>query len=306
MPAAVALEGVSKRYTPHGPWALQEVTLEVPRGAVGVLLGPPGAGKTTLLKLGLGLLLPTEGRVVVLGTEDLETVRSQIGYLPQNTDYHLAFTAREYLQWLGRLRGIPQEDLEWRVLQLLSQMDLSPHTEERLAALPPDRLQRVGLAQALLSDPPLLFLDEPAARLEAEGEGLLEKCLRELQAQGKTCLLTCRNPENVVRLATHLGLLKQGRLLDFREWSAASSLHTFSLSVPPLPPLVQQALEKWNATYDAEAGELWVKAPSDHVPEDLLRLLLDYGLAPRAVTPRGLSLPEIYHTALEEDSGDNE
>lgn len=306
MPAAVALDGVSKRYTPHGPWALQGVTLEVPCGAVGILLGPPGAGKTTLLKLGLGLLFPTEGRVAVLGTEDLEAVRSQIGYLPQNTDYHLVFTAREYLQWLGRLRGIPQEALQRRVLQLLSQMGLSSQADERLAALPQDLLQRVGLAQALLADPPLLFLDEPAVRLEAEGEGLLEECLRELQAQGKTCLLTCRTSGNVARLATHLGLLKQGRLVDFREWSAASSLHIFSLSVPPLPSRVQQALEKWDATYDAEAGELWVKAPSDHVPEDLLRLLLDQGLAPRAVTPRGLSLPEVYHTALQEDSGDNE
>jgi len=305
LPAAIAWERVSKRYTPHGPWALQGVTLEIPPGAVVVLIGPPGAGKTTLLKLGLGLLFPTEGRVTVLGTEDLETVRSRIGYLPQNADYHLVFTAREYLRWLGRLRGIPAEELERRVLQLLGRLDLSSHAEERLSAFSPDLLQRLGLAQALLADPPLVFLDEPTARLEAEGEALLEVCIQELQAQGKTCLLTSRNLENAARLATHLGLLQQGRLVDFREWSTDSILYTFSLAVPPLPSQVQQALEKWDVTYDAEAGELWVKSASDHVPEALLRLLLDHGVPPRAMTPRGLSLPEIYQAALEEDSGGN-
>lgn len=218
----MVLEQVSKRYTPHGPWALQGITLEIPQGAAVVLLGPKGAGKTTFLKLGLGILFPTEGRVTVLGTADLEAVRDQMGYLPQRADYPAVFTAGEYLRWLGRIRGLPKEDLDRKVPQILSRVGLSSHAEERIADFSREMLQQVSWAQVLLADPQVVFLDEPAAHLDSEGPVALEGLIRELCAGGTTCLLTSRRLEEAVPIATYIGLLKEGLLIDFREWSAAS------------------------------------------------------------------------------------
>jgi ABC-2 type transport system ATP-binding protein len=219
--------------------------------------------------------------------------------MPQRADYYSDFTAREHLRWLGLIGGGSGAALEQQVEQLLGRMGLAEHAEGRLATYSPGLLQRVGLAQVLLSDPEVLLLDEPVASLDPDGQTDFEALIHEWRTQGKTCVITSNNLDEAARIATHIGILKDGLLADFREWSTEELVHTFSLSVPPLSPEVQQALAEWDVTYHAEAGELLVTSPSDHVPPALLRTLLDHDVTPRAVTPQGPSLPEVYHSALQ-------
>ena len=189
--------------------------------------------------------------------------------------------------------------LEASITTWLDRLGLTEHADSRLSTLSRGLLQRVGLAQAFLSDPSVLLLDEPSASLDPEGQAHLETWIHEGRTQGKTCVMISQNLEEAARVATHIGILQQGRLADFREWSAAAVEHIFRLSVPPLTPEIQAGLAAWKVSYHAAEGALRVVSPSAQVPPDLLRFLRDHDIPNPEVTPQGLSLPEVYHAALQ-------
>src|SRR5262249_41506048 len=152
------------------------------------LVGPNGAGKTTLIRTLLGLVRPTSGEVRVAGHEvqrDGVAARQQIGYLPQRAVLYANLTILENLAFLAQIRGVPPA----RIAETIGFMRLEDVADRPVRALSGGMLQRLGLAQALLADPPILVLDEPTVSLDPTSVATFKALLRDLQGAGKTVLL---------------------------------------------------------------------------------------------------------------------
>ena len=192
--------------------AVADLSLSVGRGEVFGFLGPNGAGKTTSLKMLLGLTRPSSGSGRVLGTQlgDRAT-RARIGFLPEHFRFHEWLTGRELLSFHGRLYGLGGVRLRDRVEELLVTVDLLEAAERQLREYSKGMLQRIGLAQALLSDPELVFLDEPTSGLDPLGRRLVRDLIRELRRRGTTVFLNSHLLGEVEATCDRVVFLKRGR-----------------------------------------------------------------------------------------------
>jgi ABC-2 type transport system ATP-binding protein len=196
--------------------SLNGVSLALHQGETFGLLGPNGAGKTTLLKLLLGLLKPTLGTGQVLGHPlgDQRT-KQRIGYLPENAYYYDYLTGWEFLDLIGGLFEIPQADRRQRIIQLLDLVGLAETTARKkpLRQYSKGMLQRIGMAQALINDPDIVFLDEPMSGLDPLGRYQIREIIHSLQAQGKTIFFNSHILSDVEQICDRVAILAQGQLL---------------------------------------------------------------------------------------------
>jgi ABC-type multidrug transport system ATPase subunit len=200
--------GLTKRY--DGLVALNNVTFSLQPGAVVALLGPNGAGKTTTFKCILGVT-DFEGSIEVAGLSvkrQGKEVRRRIGYLPQTSAFNEGDTCEEVLQFLAELKGADPA----RVGPLLQRVDLSAQRRTRVAHLSGGMRQRLALAAALLSDPPLLLFDEPTANLDVESRHKLHDAIKALRDEGKTILISTHFVDSLGNISDRVIVLRQGRL----------------------------------------------------------------------------------------------
>ncbi|MGB0560467.1 MAG: ABC transporter ATP-binding protein [Spirulinaceae cyanobacterium] len=196
--------------------SLKGVTLAVTAGETFGLLGPNGAGKTTLLKIVLGLVRRTGGRGKLLGaTLGDRSVRQQIGYLPENAYYYNYLTAWEFLSFMGGLFELPAGILRQRIPELLEWVGLDPAIarSKPLKQYSKGMLQRVGMAQALINNPDVIFLDEPMSGLDPTGRHRLREIILSLKAQGKTIFFNSHILADVEQICDRVAILHQGELL---------------------------------------------------------------------------------------------
>ncbi len=220
-PTAIEVLGLSKTYR-TGFWMNQRVTslvdctLSVPRGETFGLLGPNGAGKTTLLKLLLGIVPPTAGKGEVLGHPlgDRAT-KHRIGYLPENAYFYDYLTGWEFLEFMGSLFGMPPSTRRQRIADLLDLVGLaqSAARKKQLRQYSKGMLQRIGLAQALINDPELVFLDEPMSGLDPVGRYQIREVVLRLKRQGKTVFFNTHILSDVETICDRIGILNKGRLV---------------------------------------------------------------------------------------------
>ncbi|TML52839.1 MAG: ABC transporter ATP-binding protein [Actinobacteria bacterium] len=187
----IRARGVARRFGDKR--ALEPVDFELPRGGFLVVTGPNGSGKTTLLRLCAGLLIPTSGEL------EVRAERGQLGYLAHEPLVYRELTAIENLDLYGRLYRVPER--RERVGMLLERFGLWEARGERTGSYSRGMLQRLALCRALLHDPELLILDEPANALDAAGEELLERELEELRRE-RTLLVASHSPQRLERFAT--------------------------------------------------------------------------------------------------------
>jgi ABC-2 type transport system ATP-binding protein len=194
--------------------ALEELTLSVPRGEVFGYLGPNGAGKTTTLKLLLGLLRADRGSARVLGVPHTERAwRYRAGYLPENPYLYDYLTPQEYLDYAGRLFGMPASERRERSAQLLCRVGLAESARVPMRRFSKGMLQRAGLAQALLNDPELVFLDEPMSGLDPIGRHMVKEVILDLRSRGRTVFFSTHILSDAESLCDRVGLLRAGRLV---------------------------------------------------------------------------------------------
>jgi len=194
MPPAIDVEDLTKDYKvgfwrPRPYRALDRLTLQVQAGEVFGFLGPNGAGKTTTLKLLMQLVFPTAGRASILGRPvgDL-AVRQRIGYLPENPYFYDNLTAEELLEYFASLFGYSRSDGRARASRLLDEVGLGAERRMQLRKYSKGMVQRVGIAQSLLNDPEVLFLDEPMSGLDPVGRRLVRDLILAQRSAGKTVL----------------------------------------------------------------------------------------------------------------------
>lgn len=195
---------------------LEAVSLSVYPGETFGLLGPNGAGKTTLQKIVLGLLRPTSGSVTVLGaTPDQTAVRERIGYLPENPYFYTYLTGREFLHFCGGLFQIPKAQLTPRVNDLLERLSMTQAADTQLRKYSKGMLQRIGVAQALVNDPELVFLDEPMSGLDPLGRKQLRDLILDLKQAGKTIFFNTHILSDVELICDRIGILAGGKLVAY-------------------------------------------------------------------------------------------
>ncbi|PYS24929.1 MAG: ABC transporter [Acidobacteria bacterium] len=192
--------------------ALDGLSLDVERGQIFGFLGANGAGKTTTLKLLMRLIFPTGGSARILGHDISDvSMHAQIGYLPENPYFYDYLTAREFLNYCGELFG--GNNIKARTQELLTRVNLDQRSWDRqLRKFSKGMLQRVGLAQALVNDPEIVFLDEPMSGLDPVGRREVRDLIASLRNEGKTVFMCSHILSDIEVLCDNVAILKGGRV----------------------------------------------------------------------------------------------
>jgi ABC-2 type transport system ATP-binding protein len=221
MSAVVEIEDLTKDYE-VGFWrkrrvrALDRLSLKVEGGQIFGFLGANGAGKTTTLKLLMRLIYPTGGRARILG-RDIGDVRmhARIGYLPENPYFYDYLTAREFLDYCAELFGYGRSERKRRTEEMLARVHLEEKSwDKQLRKFSKGMLQRVGLAQALVNDPEIVFLDEPMSGLDPIGRRQVRDLIASLRAKGTTVFMCSHILSDIEVLCDTVAIVKRGRLSE--------------------------------------------------------------------------------------------
>lgn len=213
---AIELDAVTKSF--GGKVAVDALTLSVPAGSFLGLLGRNGAGKSTTIKLITGLLRPTSGRVRVLGLDldaDPIAVKRQIGVMPEDTGLLDRLTGRQYLEFVGRMYGLPDAEIRRRQEELFETLDLSAGPRTLLCDYSYGMRKKVALSAALIHAPRLVLLDEPFEGIDPLTGKTIKEILLSLRKKGVTVLLTSHILEIVEKLCPTVAIIDSGRLMGF-------------------------------------------------------------------------------------------
>jgi ABC-2 type transport system ATP-binding protein len=210
----IKIQKVSKRYRTVN--ALHDFSLEIPRGSIYGLIGPNGAGKTTLLRILAALLSPSAGQVWFENEEVSKipsVIQRKVGYMPDFFGVYPDLTSAEYLEFYAGIHGIPRQKRARIITDLLELVELTSKRDALVESLSRGMKQRLCLARALVHDPELLLLDEPASGLDPRSRVELRELVRTLQSMGKTVIISSHILLELAEMCTDVAIMQKGRLI---------------------------------------------------------------------------------------------
>ncbi|HLH69662.1 MAG TPA: ABC transporter ATP-binding protein [Candidatus Dormibacteraeota bacterium] len=293
MTAILATHDLCKRYGTH--LAVDHLELEVSRGEIFGFLGPNGAGKTTTIRMALGLVRPTSGWVEVLGRDVVRhraEVLPRVGALIEAPALYAYLSGRaNLLAFASVLGGVARS---W-VDQVLEVVDLASRQEDRVSTYSMGMKQRLGVAVALLNDPELLILDEPANGLDPAGIVEMRDLLRRLVDQGKTIFVSSHVLAEVQQICDRVAIIDHGRLVTVAPVAELlGGQGEFEVTVEDsAAAMALLRTTTWGADARLDRGRLITRSPSGR-GRDLVRFLAERGFWPDRVTERQQSLEEIF------------
>jgi len=232
---ALRLSGVSKTF--GRTTAVQQMDLEVPRGALYGFIGPNGAGKTTCIRMIMSILFPDEGELSVLGHRSALDAKDRIGYLPEERGVYRKMRVGAFLTYMGRLKGLSASEAAARGQQLLERVNLPDTISKRCEDLSKGMLQRVQIASAIIHHPDLLILDEPFSGLDPVSVRLLRDLILEEHRRGTTILFSTHAMAHAEELCQHVVMIHRGRkVLDEPTAALRRQFDTRTIRVEPLDP----------------------------------------------------------------------
>ncbi|MEY2821524.1 MAG: hypothetical protein RL105_1096 [Verrucomicrobiota bacterium] len=204
---SVGIRGVKLR-------AVDDVSLEIPRGEVFGLLGPNGCGKSTTLKIALGLVRATSGSTSILGDDAASAqARRRTGFLPEAPYFHRFLTGRELVTYCARLSGVKESDLEAAVARALDLAAMTAAADRAVGTYSKGMLQRIGLAQAVVHDPELIILDEPTAGVDPVGSAAIGEMIKTMRGQGRTIVLCSHLLGQVEQVCDRIAIMDRGKVV---------------------------------------------------------------------------------------------
>lgn len=279
--------------------AVADVSIRVSGGAIHGLLGPNGAGKTTTLKMLLGLVRPSGGRFEILGVPaDRPGARAKLGFLPEQPYFPTQLTAAEALRLYGRLAGLSRADIAEQTDTLLDRVGLDGRQKTLLSKFSRGMLQRLGLAQALLGNPDVLILDEPASGLDPVGQRDVRNLMVELKNAGATILLSSHQLSEVEAISDEVTILNRGRVAAKGHIDAllnvAGETSVTARGTTDLPASVRGLVKDV-----AVSGTTQVFSVDDAHVRAVVDALDDGGWRVVSLAPKRASLEDYFSTLLE-------
>ncbi len=301
--AAIETEALRKVFGDHV--AVKGLTLQVSQGEVFGFLGPNGAGKTTSMKMLLGLVAPTSGRASLLGTPIGDrTTLARIGFLPEHFRFQDWMTASEFLVLHGELLGMEMQALKKRRDDLLERVGLTPFRNKQLRTFSKGMLQRIGLAQALLNHPALVFLDEPTSGLDPVGRRLVRDVVHELRNEGTCVFLNSHLLSEIEVTCDRVAFIRHGevvRVLELAMLTGNQSVVTIRAS--GLTSELVTQLEHWGHDIEFAGEQLTLTVHhEDSIPE-INRFLVEQGVNVFSISPSRISLEDIFIETVGKDGG---
>ena len=284
--AAIEIDGLTKDYA-LGFWrkrmrrSLDNLSLRVEDGEIFGFLGPNGAGKTTTLKLLMGLIFPTAGTARIRGKSiDDVAMHREIGYLPEQPYFYDYLTARELLDYYARFFGFAAADRRERVARFLELVGLTTAADVQLRKFSKGMLQRAGIAQAILHDPKVVFLDEPMSGLDPIGRREVRDIILNLKNQGRTVFFSTHILSDAEMLCDRVAVLVDGKLQGVGAPSEIVSMDVVAMDIlfelkdgRALPPALAGFTTKAGAHYRAEVPEVDIYATLEKLRECDARIL---------------------------------
>ena len=303
MPAAIRIDDLTKDYA-IGFWrkrpyrALDRLSLQIETGEVFGFLGPNGAGKTTTLKLLMQLIFPSAGRAEILGRPigDVAT-RQRIGYLPENPHFYDYLTAEELLTYFARLFGYRSPDRQARVTALLDRVGVGAERRLQLRKFSKGMIQRVGIAQALLNDPEVVFLDEPMSGLDPLGRRDVRQLILDLRDQGRTVFFSSHILADAEALCSRVGVVAGGRLAASGRLTdiLAFDVHGWELVVSGLRPEVfARIAPSVRRSVEISPERYTLELALDPPPERLLTDVISTGASLVSLNPLRDTLEDFF------------
>jgi ABC-2 type transport system ATP-binding protein len=307
----VRLEEVVKDFRPgfglRVKRVLHGISFDVRRGEIFGFVGPNGAGKTTTLKILMGLIRATGGKAAILGNDVGERgFRKHVGFLPENPYFYDFLTGREILNFYAKLSGVPAAERKGRVQNLLDWVGLGQAADARLRTYSKGMLQRTGIAQALVHDPDVIFLDEPMSGLDPIGRMQIRDIILRLRQDGKTVFMNTHILSDVEVLCDRVAVIVdgriryQGRIEDVLEERDRMS----EIVVSGLSPELAQRVEKEFAAVLRGHGEQIVIRLSEKYASPVLQLCLECGAEVTSLSPERTPLEDIFMFAVGEGERD--
>jgi ABC-2 type transport system ATP-binding protein len=296
---AVEILGLEKTYK-IGFWhqkqkiGLKNLNLEVPQGEVFGFLGPNGAGKTTTLKILMRLIFPTAGRALILGRDWRDSgVRARIGFLPEQPYFYDHLTPIELLNYYGTLAGVSAADRRSRIPKLLERVGLADQGRVPLRKFSKGMLQRIGIAQAVLHEPEVVFLDEPMSGLDPVGRRDVRDLISSLNREGKTIFFSTHILSDAEALCDRVAVLNQGELRAVGVVSDLVAQHRSRFEVLWQGKSAIPAMEAFGASCHV-AGDVVRAAVSPDRLYAVLDLLRKQNAQLISVSPAGGSLEQYF------------
>ena len=310
MSAAITIDNLTKDYQ-VGFWrkrpyrALDRLSLEVQTGEIFGFLGPNGAGKTTTLKLLMQLIFPSSGRAEILGRPVGDVAaRQRIGYLPENPYFYDYLSAEELLEYFGHLFGYSRADARTRAAAMLDRVGIGPERRrQQLRKYSKGMVQRVGIAQALLNDPEVVFLDEPMSGLDPLGRKDVRSLILELRDQGRTVFFSSHILADAEALCSRVAVVAGGQLAASGRLSdiLAFQVHGWELVIADLrPDVLAQIAPRLRKSTEISPQRYSLELPLDPPPERILSELTAAGAKLVSLNPLRDTLEDFFVRRVKE------
>jgi len=287
--------GLRKKRVLHG------IDFEVKRGELFGFIGPNGAGKTTTMKILMGLISATQGDAHILGHDVRETAfREHIGFAPESPYFYDFLTGAEILDFYARLCAVPKARRRERVREVLSLVGLSHAADARLRTYSKGMLQRIGIAQAIVHDPSVVFLDEPMSGLDPVGRKEIRDLVVTLNADGKTIFMNTHILADVETICDRVAIIVHGRIAYQGELGGALPVGERKLDVTfsaLAPELAEEAESRFEAQLSGRGERITLRVADKHLSE-LVQGALAHGAVLEEVAPVGIGLEALFLDAV--------
>ena len=281
--------------------AVEDFSLRVAEGEVLGIAGPNGAGKSTLISLVLGYIRPTGGRVTIAGLDPRRYVeKNGIGYLSELMNIHSGWTAESALRRFAVLADIKPGDVKKRVEAVIDQLGIGEHRSKKIKALSKGNLQRLGLAQSLLRDEPLMILDEPTHGLDPVWTQRFRDIVEGLRRPGRTVIIASHNLDELQRLADRVAIIDRGklqRLVQTGYDQTADTAGTYRIAVASNHTKMREIIP---TALDVGGGEFEVPVRNVDQLNEILSKIIAAGILVASVIPARSVLEQQFREAVGE------
>jgi ABC-2 type transport system ATP-binding protein len=305
--AALTIDAAGLRKDFGARTAVRDLTLQVERGEAFGFLGPNGAGKSTSIKMLLGLVKPSSGRALLLGQPvGSRDVRASIGFLPEHFRFYDWLTAPELLTLHGRLCGIADSILRQRIPKLLDRVGLAAQNTKPIRSYSKGMMQRAGLAQAMVNEPEILFLDEPASGLDPAGRKLVREIVREQRDRGATVFLNSHLLGEVEQSCDRVAFIRDGEVVGKYEmggWQTERTVAEVEAAGLSTTALARLTLIE-GLIIESHAGpRLRLRLPNEDCLPEVVRILVESGASVYSVVPQRVTLEDLFLEMMGPDPG---